>query len=221
MTIDISYAETVTGWMAPSELTYLASLAEKSRCIAEIGSWQGRSTSALAAHTKGIVVCIDTWRGSVEHQPQLQGRPASGVFYAFRENVSRYDNIWPLLANSITGAGIISHSPIRFDMIFIDASHDYESVKADIEAWMPSRGNYCETHSASKFYEFQARRMNLRYKESATKKNVFCHTLNNTVIASPRVLIPILELYQNSDGSVTVPKVLQPYMGGQEQITKT
>ncbi|MGA2323843.1 MAG: serine--tRNA ligase [Sedimentisphaerales bacterium] len=96
-----------------------------------------------------------------------------------------------------------------------------QAKKYDIEAWMPSRNNYCETHSASKFYEFQARRMNLRYKDSATKKNLFCHTLNNTVIASPRVLIPILELYQNADGSITVPKVLQPYMGGQEQITKT
>jgi seryl-tRNA synthetase len=93
-----------------------------------------------------------------------------------------------------------------------------QAKKYDIEAWMPSRGNYCETHSASKFYEFQARRMNLRYKESATKKNVFCHTLNNTVIASPRVLIPILELYQNADSSVTVPKVLQTYMNGQERI---
>jgi seryl-tRNA synthetase len=91
--------------------------------------------------------------------------------------------------------------------------------KFDIEAWMPSRGNYCETHSASKFYEFQARRMNLRYKESATKKNHFCHTLNNTVIASPRILIPILELYQHSDGSITIPKVLRPYMN-KETITK-
>ncbi|MBN2020147.1 MAG: serine--tRNA ligase [Sedimentisphaerales bacterium] len=93
-----------------------------------------------------------------------------------------------------------------------------QAKKYDIETWMPSRGNYCETHSASKFYDFQARRMNLRYKESATKKNIFCHTLNNTVVASPRILIPILELYQNADGSVTVPKVLQPYMGGQEVI---
>ena len=93
-----------------------------------------------------------------------------------------------------------------------------QAKKYDIEAWMPSRNNYCETHSASKFYEFQARRMNLRYKDSTAKKNLFCHTLNNTVIASPRVLIPILELYQNADGSITVPKVLQSYMGGQEQI---
>jgi seryl-tRNA synthetase len=92
--------------------------------------------------------------------------------------------------------------------------------KYDIEAWMPSRKNYCETHSASKFYEFQARRMNLRYKDPATKKNLFCHTLNNTVIASPRILISILELYQNSDGSVTIPKVLRPYMGGREKIVK-
>ncbi len=93
--------------------------------------------------------------------------------------------------------------------------------KYDIEAWMPSRKNYCETHSASKLYDFQARRMNLRYKDPKTKKNVFCHTLNNTVIASPRILIPLLELYQNADGSITIPKVLQPYIGGKEKITKS
>jgi len=93
-----------------------------------------------------------------------------------------------------------------------------QAKKYDIEAWMPSRKNYCETHSASKFYDFQARRMNLRYKETQTKKNLFCHTLNNTVIASPRVLIPLMELYQNADGSITVPEVLRPYMGGKEVI---
>jgi seryl-tRNA synthetase len=96
-----------------------------------------------------------------------------------------------------------------------------QAKKFDIEAWMPSRENYCETHSASKFYDFQARRMNLRYKDPETKKNLFCHTLNNTVIASPRILIPILELYQNSDGSVTIPKVLRPYMNGREKIVKS
>ena len=95
-----------------------------------------------------------------------------------------------------------------------------QAKKFDIEAWMPSRKNYCETHSASKFYEFQARRMNLRYKDAVSKKNIFCHTLNNTVIASPRILIPILELYQNADGSITIPKVLQPYMNNKKAITK-
>jgi seryl-tRNA synthetase len=89
--------------------------------------------------------------------------------------------------------------------------------KFDIETWMPSRKSYGETHSASRFYEFQARRLNLKYK-SEQKKNLFCHTLNNTVIASPRVLIPIMELYQNADGSITIPTVLRPYMGGRERI---
>ncbi|MHC4394809.1 MAG: serine--tRNA ligase [Planctomycetota bacterium] len=93
-----------------------------------------------------------------------------------------------------------------------------QAKKFDIEAWMPSRQNYCETHSASKFYDFQARRMNLRYKDPAAKKNLFCHTLNNTVIASPRILIPILELYQNADGSITIPKPLRSYMGDREKI---
>jgi seryl-tRNA synthetase len=95
-----------------------------------------------------------------------------------------------------------------------------QAKKFDVETWMPSRGGYCETHSASKFYEFQARRMNLRYKDPQTKKNFFCHTLNNTVVASPRILIPILELYQNADGSITVPQVLRPYMGGREKIVR-
>jgi seryl-tRNA synthetase len=98
-----------------------------------------------------------------------------------------------------------------------------QAKKFDIETWMPSRNNYCETHSASKFYEFQARRMNLRYKPGSRGTGHgtrFCHTLNNTVIASPRILIPILELYQNADGSVTIPKVLRPYMGNREKIVK-
>lgn len=88
----------------------------------------------------------------------------------------------------------------------------------DIETWMPSRGDYCETHSASRFGEFQARRLNLRYRGS-DKKTRFCHTLNNTVIASPRILIPLLELNQNADGSITVPRALRGYMNGLERIT--
>ncbi len=90
-------------------------------------------------------------------------------------------------------------------------------LKYDIETWMPSRDSYGETHSASRFYEFQARRLKLRYRDGA-KKVHYCHTLNNTVIASPRVLIPVLELYQNADGTVTIPTALRPYMGGRERI---
>ena len=87
----------------------------------------------------------------------------------------------------------------------------------DVETWMPSRNGYGETHSASRLYDFQARRCNLRYR-SADGKTLFCHTLNNTVIASPRILIPILECYQNADGTVTVPEVLRPYMHNMERI---
>ncbi len=90
--------------------------------------------------------------------------------------------------------------------------------KNDIETWMPSRKSYGETHSCSTFYDFQTRRLNIKYKAADGTKQ-FCHSLNNTCIASPRILIPILEIYQNKDGSVTIPEVLRPYMGGQHTIT--
>jgi seryl-tRNA synthetase len=91
--------------------------------------------------------------------------------------------------------------------------------KHDIETWMPSRNSYGETHSCSSFYDFQARRLNTRYKDT-NGKNVYCYTLNNTCVASPRILIPLLENHQNSDGSITIPKALRPYMGGQEVIAR-
>jgi seryl-tRNA synthetase len=97
----------------------------------------------------------------------------------------------------------------------------------DIECWMPGRGEndnqgrprgaYGETHSASRLYDYQCRRLNMRYKDEKGQ-SVFCHSLNNTVLASPRILIPIVEMYQNGDGSVTIPRVLRPYMGGRERI---
>jgi seryl-tRNA synthetase len=89
--------------------------------------------------------------------------------------------------------------------------------KYDIETWMPSRQAYAETHSASRFYDFQARRLKLRYRDRQGKVQ-YAHTLNNTVIASPRILIPLLEVYQQGDGTVVVPAVLRPYMGGLERI---
>lgn len=91
-------------------------------------------------------------------------------------------------------------------------------AKFDIETWMPSRKNYSETHSASRFYEFQARRLNMRYRDEDGKVKI-CHTLNNTVIASPRVLIPILENFQTADGSVMIPDALRGYLGGRDRIS--
>ena len=91
-------------------------------------------------------------------------------------------------------------------------------LKNEIETWMPSRESYCETHSCSSLYDFQARRSNIRYKDE-DGNNVNCFTLNNTMAASPRILIPLLENNQNADGSVTVPEALRPYMHGIERIT--
>jgi len=85
----------------------------------------------------------------------------------------------------------------------------------EVESWMPSRGAYSETHSCSNLHDFQSRRLNMRYRDAEGKLR-FVHTLNNTVIASPRILIPILENHQQADGSVVIPKALRPYMGGRE-----
>lgn len=98
----------------------------------------------------------------------------------------------------------------------------------DIECWMPGRGPeeggrptgaYGETHSASRLYDYQCRRLNMRYRDDQGG-TVICHSLNNTILASPRILIPILELYQNADGTVRVPDVLRPYMGSQTLATE-
>ena len=87
----------------------------------------------------------------------------------------------------------------------------------DIECWMPSRNAYGETHSCSNLHDFQARRLNLRYRDAEGKPK-FAHTLNNTVLASPRILIPLLENNQQADGSIRIPEALRPYMGGKEVL---
>ncbi len=89
--------------------------------------------------------------------------------------------------------------------------------KFDIETWMPSREAYGETHSASRFHDFQARRLKLRYRDVEGRVR-HCHTLNNTVAASTRMLIAILENHQLADGGVRLPEVLRPYMSARERI---
>lgn len=89
--------------------------------------------------------------------------------------------------------------------------------KYDVEAWVPSQQTYRETHSASYFHDYQTRRLNIRYRDAEGKLR-FAHSLNNTAAATPRLLVPILENYQQPDGSVVVPKVLRPYLGGLEVL---
>ena len=89
--------------------------------------------------------------------------------------------------------------------------------KYDVETWMPSKNKYGETHSASYFHDFQTRRLNIKYRD-ADGKLKFVHSLNNTAIATPRILIQILENNQQADGSIKIPEILRKYMGGKEYI---
>jgi seryl-tRNA synthetase len=92
------------------------------------------------------------------------------------------------------------------------------AVKYDIEMWAPGCQEWLEVSSCSNFMDFQARRANIRYRTEPNARPEFVHTLNGSGLALPRVLIAVLENYQQEDGSVTVPTVLRPYMGGVERI---
>ena len=90
--------------------------------------------------------------------------------------------------------------------------------KYDIEVWMPSYNRYVEISSCSNFEDFQSRRANIKYKDGQGGKAQFVHTLNGSGVAVGRTVAAILENYQNEDGSITIPEVLVPYMGGKTVI---
>jgi seryl-tRNA synthetase len=92
------------------------------------------------------------------------------------------------------------------------------AMKYDIEVWMPSYGRYVEISSCSNFEEFQARRANIKYKDNIKDKAKYVHTLNGSGVAIGRTTAAILENYQQEDGSIVIPEVLRPYMGGVEVI---
>ena len=105
-------------------------------------------------------------------------------------------------------------------MLLSSGDMGFSAVKTyDIEVWLPGEGKYREISSCSNCRSFQARRMNARYKTS--DKNKFVHTLNGSGLAVGRTLIAIMENYQNEDGSITIPKVLIPYMGNITKISKS
>ncbi len=90
----------------------------------------------------------------------------------------------------------------------------------DIEVWIPSMGIYKEVSSVSNANDYQARRNNTRFRDKETGKTRFVHTLNGSGLATSRVFPAIIEQFQNEDGSITIPEVLRPFMGGQEKIEK-
>ena len=108
--------------------------------------------------------------------------------------------------------------PYRVVQICIGDLGFTAAKKYDIEVWMPSYGRYVEISSCSNFEDFQARRANIKYKDGQGSKAQYVHTLNGSGVAVGRTVAAILENYQNEDGSVTVPEVLVPYMGGKTVI---
>jgi seryl-tRNA synthetase len=90
----------------------------------------------------------------------------------------------------------------------------------DLEVWLPSQKGYREISSCSNCGDFQARRMNARFRKAGEKRPQFLHTLNGSGVATGRALLAVMENHQNADGSITVPAVLRPYMGGMERISR-
>jgi predicted O-methyltransferase YrrM len=135
--MNIEKALTIDGWMVECELYCLADLASKAINIAEIGSWMGRSTVALATNTVGTVHAIDTWAGSNEtaHLLELEDRSPDWLLQTFKNNIAEFSNIIIHQMTSLEAANYFLSMNKKFDLIFIDASHNYDDVKADIIAW--------------------------------------------------------------------------------------
>jgi seryl-tRNA synthetase len=105
-------------------------------------------------------------------------------------------------------------------MLLCTGDMGFSSAKTyDLEVWVPGQQTYREISSCSNFEAFQARRANIKYKPAGAKKPEFVHTLNGSGLAVGRTYLAILENYQQADGSVRIPEVLQPYMGGETLIT--
>lgn len=178
--------------------------------------------AALPRRLVGISPCFRREAGAA-------GKDTKGLYrvYQFQKveqvvicvndpEVSRTEHL-AILGNSeeiLRGLGI----PHRVAIACAGEMGQGQVLKHEIESWMPSRGRYSETHSCSTLHEFQARRSMIRYRD-ATDKVRYCHTLNNTAIASPRILIPLLENFQQADGSVVIPAPLRPYLGGRDRLT--
>ena len=125
----------IEGWMTPLELEFLRIMADKNKSILEVGSWKGRSTKALLDSGKKVFA-VDTWEGSQDPQDLTYNMAKKeDVFAIFKKNVGHYENLKIIKKDSLTAAKQFSDKSV--DLIFIDANHTYEGVKADIQAWLP------------------------------------------------------------------------------------
>ena len=123
-----------------------------------------------------------------------------------------YERMWNYTVELFVSMGI----PVRTLECCSGDLADLKYRSVDVEAWSPRQKKYFEVGSCSNLTDAQARRLGIRYKSE--KGTAFAHTLNNTVVAPPRMLIAFLENHLNADGSVDIPEVLRPYMGGTEKL---
>ena len=130
------------------------------------------------------------------------------------ESMEWYNKLWQYTVELFLSMDI----PVRTLECCSGDLADLKVKSCDVEAWSPRQQKYFEVGSCSNLGDAQARRLKIRIK--GENGNYFAHTLNNTVVAPPRMLIAFLENNLNADGSINIPKVLQPYMGGQEKIVK-
>ena len=130
-----------------------------------------------------------------------------------------YDELETLLNNA---EAILNYLEIPYQVINLCTGDlGFSAAKTyDIEVWMPAQGVYREISSCSNFESFQARRANIRFKRKGKKGTELVHTLNGSGLAVGRTVAALLENYQQADGSVLLPKILRPYMGGMEKIEK-
>lgn len=130
------------------------------------------------------------------------------------ESDSWYEKLWNYTVELFVSMEI----PVRQLVCCSGDLADLKYKSCDIEAWSPRQKKYFEVGSCSNLTDAQARRLGIRYKNSQTGKNEYAHTLNNTVVAPPRMLIAFLENHLQKDGSVYIPEVLRKYMGGKDKI---
>ena len=136
----------------------------------------------------------------------------------FSRPENSYDELEKLTANA---EEVLKRLGLAYRVIVLcTGDMGFSAAKTyDIEVWLPAQNKYREISSCSNFEDFQARRGNIRYKPKGGKKTELVHTLNGSGLAVGRTVVAILENYQQADGTIVIPEVLRPYMGGAEKIT--
>jgi hypothetical protein len=150
--LNIENAQKIPGWMTDQELNFLAEEASKRRCIVEVGSWRGRSLRAMADNTSGVIFSVDPWSddslgfpgwwnedGPKRIESPEKYKEKDWLWNEMRKNLGEHigRNVIPVRKFSADAIHIFERWMIRFDMIFIDASHDFAHVEGDILMWRP------------------------------------------------------------------------------------